>query len=112
MILALLYTGSTILGVVIGQPPGQGGPPAGEINRNDPAVIAGMLAVCFGWMVCQVAQLWAGVKMRQLESYSACILGSVLACIPLCNCTLVFAIPAGIWAMIVLLDADVKRAFR
>jgi hypothetical protein len=55
-----------------------------------------------------------GIRMRQMRSYGLSILGSVVAAVPCvsCNgCCLVGQI-VGIWALVVLLDANVKAAFR
>lgn len=54
----------------------------------------------------------AGSKMRQLQSYSLCMVGSILAILPTCtnNCCCL-TVPFGIWAIVVLLNSDVKLAF-
>lgn len=61
-----------------------------------------------------VVQIMAGVKMRSLEAYSLAVTGAVLALIPCLSpmacCGLGEGI--GIWALVVLMSADVKSAFR
>jgi hypothetical protein len=53
-----------------------------------------------------------GMKMRSLDGWGLALAGSVMAIIPVCTnqccCT---SMPFGIWALVVLLNADVKRAF-
>ncbi len=54
-----------------------------------------------------------GVKMRSGEMYSLCIVAAALTLIPCltpCCCCCV-GMPIGIWALIVLLDQNVKSAF-
>jgi hypothetical protein len=54
----------------------------------------------------------AGAKMRQLQGYTLSIVGSIMACLPICtnNCCCL-STPFGIWALVVLLNSDVKLAF-
>jgi len=54
----------------------------------------------------------AGGKMRQLKSYGLAMTGSIMAILPICtnNCCCL-SIPFGIWALVVLLNSDVKLAF-
>ena len=54
----------------------------------------------------------AGGRMKQLQSYGLCMTGSILAALPLCthNCCC-FSTPIGIWAIVVLINPDVKLAF-
>jgi hypothetical protein len=52
-----------------------------------------------------------GAKMAFMESYSMARIGAILACIPLISPFVVWGIPFGIWALIVLSDPKVKAAF-
>jgi hypothetical protein len=52
-----------------------------------------------------------GAKMAFMESYSMARIGAALACIPLISPFVVWGIPFGIWALIVLNDPKVKAAF-
>ena len=52
-----------------------------------------------------------GAKMVFMESYSIAKIGAALACIPLISPFVLWGIPFGIWAMIVLRDPKVKAAF-
>lgn len=53
-----------------------------------------------------------GIKMRSLDGYGLAMAGSIMAIIPLCtNQCCCLSMPFGIWALVVLLNADVKRAF-
>lgn len=52
-----------------------------------------------------------GAKMAFMESYSIARIGAALACIPLISPFVLWGIPFGIWALIVLRDPKVKAAF-
>lgn len=54
----------------------------------------------------------AGSRMRKLRSYGLCVVASVLAMFPLLYVPCCLGQLAGLWALIVLLNADVKAAFR
>ncbi len=57
-----------------------------------------------------VIVILGGVRMLKLQSWGLAFAGSIVAMIP-CTCCCVLGIPVGIWAIIVLLDKDVKAAF-
>ena len=53
-----------------------------------------------------------GMKMRALQSYGLAVTGSIMAIIPCCtNQCLCLYMPFGIWALVVLMNQDVKAAF-
>jgi len=52
-----------------------------------------------------------GLAMKRLRGYGLAVLGAIAAIIPLGGCC-VLSTPFGIWALIVLMNADVKEAFR
>ena len=52
-----------------------------------------------------------GAKMAFMESYSMARWGAILACIPVISPFLIWGIPFGIWALIVLKSPKVKDAF-
>jgi hypothetical protein len=52
-----------------------------------------------------------GAKMAFMESYSMARIAAILACIPLISPFVVWGIPFGIWALVVLRDPKVKAAF-
>jgi hypothetical protein len=58
--------------------------------------------------------LLGGVRMFALKSYGLAVTAAVLACLPICSCTgcCGFGEVAGIWAFIVLMNPDVRAAFR
>ncbi len=60
--------------------------------------------------VLAVLTILGGVKMRGLSGYGLAMTGSIAAIIPISGCCCA-TMPVGIWALIVLMNADVKRAF-
>ena len=65
-------------------------------------------------MLCAVIIILAGVMMLKRKMYPLCITGSILAAIPCLSflaCCLVGE-GVGIWALVILLSADVKRSFQ
>ncbi|MGH7172428.1 MAG: hypothetical protein ACRELG_19290, partial [Gemmataceae bacterium] len=61
-----------------------------------------------------VLTLIGGVRMRSLRSYGLSVAGAISAAIPCITCggTCCFGEIIGIWALVVLLNPDVKTAFR
>lgn len=65
------------------------------------------------WVVTSLPIIIGGFQMRQLKGYYMGMAGSVLAMIPCCtNGCMMLSLPVGIWAMVVLLNEDVKWGFR
>lgn len=57
----------------------------------------------------------AGWKMRNLESHTLCMVGAVALIIPCCGqvwCCWPLGLAFGIWAMVTLMNDDVKAAFQ
>jgi hypothetical protein len=52
------------------------------------------------------------LRMKNLQSYGLAVTASILAMIPCTSgCCCLVGLPIGIWALIVLMDKDVKAAF-
>lgn len=56
--------------------------------------------------------LVGGIKMNKLENYALAMTASIVAIIPCFSPCCLVGIPIGIWALVVLNDANVKSAFR
>lgn len=54
--------------------------------------------------------LIGGLKMMKLQSHGLALAAAIVAMLPL-TCCCVFGLPIGVWALIVLLRADVKAGF-
>lgn len=77
-------------------------------DRTFEYVQAGVITVVN--LIGTVVMLLASQRMKALQSYTFCIIGSVFAIIPCSGCC-VLSFPFGLWALIVLLNSDVKAGF-
>lgn len=57
--------------------------------------------------------LFAGTKMKNAQAYSLSMAGAILATIPCCftSCCCVTSMPAGIFALVLLMKPEVKASF-
>lgn len=57
--------------------------------------------------------IFGALQMMKLRNWSIALIASILAMIPFFTCcACFFGLPVGIWAIIVLVNDDVKRAFQ
>ena len=71
----------------------------------------GMLLPVFGLLIDAVI-IYGAVRMKNLSSYSWAVAAAVLALIPcLSSPCCAVGVPFGLWALLVLLDRDVRAAF-
>jgi hypothetical protein len=64
------------------------------------------------WIVVGLLNIFGGVRMRGLRSYGLAVVASILALLPCISPCCLLGQVAGIWALVVLLNQDVKSAFR
>jgi hypothetical protein len=62
-------------------------------------------------IICSIFVFIGGSKMKELRGYGWAMAGSILAMIPCTNTCCCTSVPFGIWALVVLINADVKLAF-
>ncbi len=62
-------------------------------------------------MIVGIFTVLAANKMKKLQGHTGAMVFSVLACIPCTSGCCLLGLPIGIWAIIVLVNADVKAAF-
>jgi hypothetical protein len=62
-------------------------------------------------LICSFLIVLGAGKMKQLRGYGLAVTASVLSMIPCTNSCCCLATPFGIWALVVLLNSDVKLAF-
>jgi hypothetical protein len=55
--------------------------------------------------------IYAGLQMRKLQGWGLSMAGAVLAMVPCLSPCCLLGLPIGIWAVMVLLDDEVRRAF-
>jgi predicted Zn finger-like uncharacterized protein len=82
------------------------GPADARAERLLGGVIGAVLGIAWGLFVVLGAR-----KMKNLESYGMAMAGTIVAMLP-CNGCCLLGLPFGIWALVVLSDAEVKAAFR
>jgi len=71
------------------------------------SLVISLLALAISALV-----LWSGLQMRQLKGRGLAIAGAILGMIPcFTGCCCVIGLPVGIWALVVLMNAEVKAAF-
>ncbi|MEW6071076.1 MAG: hypothetical protein AB1726_00595 [Planctomycetota bacterium] len=56
--------------------------------------------------------LWGALRMMKLQNHTLAVVVSVLAMIPVLSPCCCVGIPVGIWALVVLLNDEVKQAFQ
>jgi hypothetical protein len=57
--------------------------------------------------------IYGALKMKNLEGHTIAVIASIVAMIPcLYPCCLPLGLPFGIWALVVLLNAEVKACFK
>jgi hypothetical protein len=87
-----------------------GGPPAGGndlmVNMVG-GIIGGIIAIAAGAFI-----IFGAMKMKKAQSYGLALAASIVAMLDFPNCCCILGLPMGIWALIVLSDADVKAAFK
>ena len=78
------------------------------------SLIAGPIVIVFGFLsiLIGILILVGAMKMKKLENYGLAMASSILAMIPCISPCCIIGIPFGIWALVVLMDPNVKAAFR
>jgi hypothetical protein len=82
-----------------------------QLMNQNPAVVYSLS--CFS-LVIGILALIGAVKMLRLQTYGLALTGAIISVIPCfgpCCCCSLLLIPFGIWALVVLSDAQVKQHF-
>lgn len=112
MVVGVLMILSHILGIFLNL---VGVASGGRENSALVSVFSGVLGLALGavGMVLGGLVILGAVKMRALESYGLALAAAILAAVPCTSgyCALA-GLPIGIWAIVVLVDNDVKGRFR
>jgi hypothetical protein len=87
--------------------------------QGTPEEHAMQLVVAWGFLVAgilaTVLPILAGMRMLVLRNYALCIVGSIVTAIPCMSCPsgcMVLGQVAGIWALVVLMNDEVRSFFR
>jgi hypothetical protein len=86
---------------------------AGGQDEAVPAMFSGAMGVVSGvvGIVVGVIVFLGAQKMKALESYGFALTAAILAMVPCVSPCCLIGLPIGIWALVVLNDANVKAAF-
>ncbi len=82
----------------------------GEQTPTDPLELIFNVFFMATTLILGIVMLHGSIKMIQLQSHSLSIAAGIAAMVP-CYCCLL-GLPMGIWALVVLQDSEVKRAFK
>jgi hypothetical protein len=82
-------------------------PPYEEFRKSNQMQYIAYYAIT---LACSALIFLGGSKMKQMQGYGWAIAASILSILP-CNSCCCIGLPIGIWALMVLLNADVKLAF-
>jgi len=86
-----------------------------EIDTTTPAgagELFGMIGSLVIWVAMMAGIIWGSIAMVRLRGYGSAMVAAVLALIPVCSPCFVLGIPFGIWAIIILMRADVRARFQ
>lgn len=70
-------------------------------------VVATVVTLVVGGLI-----IFGAMKMMSLQNYGLAMAAAIIAMVPCLSPCCCFGIPAGIWAIVVLSNAEVKAAFR
>jgi hypothetical protein len=70
-------------------------------------LVFGVIGIIMGIVV-----LLGAMKMKNLQSYGFSLAATIIAMVPCISPCCLIGLPIGIWSLVVLLDANVKAAFR
>jgi hypothetical protein len=74
-------------------------------------------ALNYGWPILMLLAngfaVFGAVMMRSLKAYPVALMAAIVSAIPclFTSCCCVFSMPAGIWAIVVLMKPDVRAQF-
>jgi hypothetical protein len=69
-------------------------------------VVSSIMGILIGGLI-----FFGAMKMRQLNNWGLALAAAILAMIPCLSPCCCIGLPIGIWALVVLLDDNVKRSF-
>lgn len=72
--------------------------------------VSGLFGAVIGLVIAGV-MIFGAMKMRNLQLWGFSLAAAILAIIPCFGCCCLIGMPIGIWATVILFDADVKAAF-
>ena len=95
-----------------------GAPPANDpelpewlngMQRGQHGPVAAVIQVCFVFL--NLLIIFGGICLVRVKSRGTAITSSCAAMVNVGNCCCLLGLPIGIWALVILLQSDVKSAF-
>jgi len=96
-----------LLGIGLGGAFGQQQDAVAQMLGGTISIVFGIVGILVGAVV-----FFGAMKMKNLESYGFAMTATILAMIPCISPCCVLGLPIGIWALVALLDQNVKASFR
>jgi hypothetical protein len=85
---------------------GGGGDRGFAMMQGGVGILFNIIALAVGGLI-----LFGAMKMKNLQSYGLAMTVSIVAMIPCISPCCLIGLPAGIWALVVLMKPEVKAAF-
>lgn len=89
-------------------PAGPGAPPAAYSF----GFVGAMLVYSLVLFALAGTTLYGGIQLLRVRRWGWCLAACICAMIPNCECCFVIGIPFGVWGIVMLVQQDVKEAFR
>jgi hypothetical protein len=83
--------------------------PAAGAGGPDPVQMSVVMGIIF--LVLNLFVFAGGIAMVRRKVYALAMIGAFLSLVNFNECCCLFSIPVGIWALVVLFQADVKASF-
>jgi len=104
IVFQILFFLLNLLGAGMGAVGGREG--LGNMMSGGIGMVFNVIGIIIGVVI-----LMGAMKMRKLQSYGFVMAAAVIAMIPCISPCCLLGLPAGIWALIVLMKPEVKAAF-
>lgn len=86
-----------------------------QIQNPEPALAQARLmygASTAAWLLPSLLIIFGGIQMLRLRSYALCVISSIVVSVPCVTACCLIGQGVGIWSLVVLLNSDVRSAFR
>ncbi|MCW8133062.1 MAG: hypothetical protein KIS92_22125 [Planctomycetota bacterium] len=105
MLMQFLSVALNLLGIGVGSMAG-GEQAFANLLSGAVGLVFNFIAICIAFVIFMGAR-----KMMSLENYGLAMAGAIVAMIPCISPCCLIGLPVGIWALVTLMDPDVKAAF-